>query len=297
MSDQPTKDPYSQGVDRLRDTAKWIITIFAGLGALLFGGTQLSSIGSLGSLQADHRLLLALLTGAVTLAAIGYIIWKATDVLTLTGGVSLDELLRMEKFEPSSAEVKYIKDEQGLLGRFNSLEELDAELKEVIEKRTPLLESPSAENKAERERYNRELTYIGAVLSQVRSGARYYRVRSNFIRLRVQICIAASLAALTSITFIWAVNPPAPAPAKAAAFHTPVSADLTLTEAGRALLADSLGEGCVSSQNIPVVVLGVEGAVYDVVSLPSENCRVSRFTVAGEVGLVKRSSPVAIPAQ
>lgn len=39
------RDQFSEGVDRLRETAKWIVTVFAAVGATLVAGTQLSSIG------------------------------------------------------------------------------------------------------------------------------------------------------------------------------------------------------------------------------------------------------------
>jgi hypothetical protein len=112
----PQANPYAAAVDRMRETAKWIITIFGGLGALLIAGTQLSNVGKLkvnnavqaiwkgietGRLEANSvpdvvRLCAALLGGLVALAAIARIIWAATNVM-ITGEVTLAQLEEIEQ--------------------------------------------------------------------------------------------------------------------------------------------------------------------------------------------------------
>src|SRR5688572_14701807 len=68
-------------IDRYRDLAKYLIAIFAGVGALLVAGTQLASIGDL-SLEDDlGRVIAAALGLALTIGAIATVVALALKVL------------------------------------------------------------------------------------------------------------------------------------------------------------------------------------------------------------------------
>jgi hypothetical protein len=63
--------------DRIRETAKWTIVAFAGVGAVLVAGLQVSEIGSVRGL----RLFGACFGAATAVVGIGVAIWKASSVL------------------------------------------------------------------------------------------------------------------------------------------------------------------------------------------------------------------------
>ena len=85
-------DDFTTGLNHLQDTAKWIIGIFGAIGGVLIAGTQVSKIGQF-TLN-DPRLWVAVIAGAVGLAAIGITIAVATSVL-VTAPVSIDTLLHL----------------------------------------------------------------------------------------------------------------------------------------------------------------------------------------------------------
>ncbi|MCA1707483.1 MAG: hypothetical protein LC808_31130, partial [Actinobacteria bacterium] len=64
---------------QLHETAKWIVAAFAAIGGLLIAGIQLPALGQL---EVGWGLVSAGLAMAVALAAVGWVIFLATDVLT-----------------------------------------------------------------------------------------------------------------------------------------------------------------------------------------------------------------------
>ncbi len=71
-------------------------------------------------------------------------------------------------------------------------------------------------------------------------------------------------------------------------FRSPPSAALvTLTDSGKKLLKDSLGRCCVEQRTIPVILLSIQDDKFEVVTTPSDKCRVTKFTVEAGTGTVK----------
>jgi len=73
--------PYLTATETLRATVRWLVTAAAGVGGVLVAGLQLTGLGSLGS---EELLRLALALGGlfVALAAVGYMIMRASQILT-----------------------------------------------------------------------------------------------------------------------------------------------------------------------------------------------------------------------
>ncbi|HEY5852530.1 MAG TPA: hypothetical protein VIW24_00385 [Aldersonia sp.] len=72
---------YAATTETLRSATKWLLTVSAGVGAVLVAGLQL---GGLGQLVPDDipRLVLALAGLFLGFAGVGYMIWRASGVLT-----------------------------------------------------------------------------------------------------------------------------------------------------------------------------------------------------------------------
>lgn len=183
-------DGFQRGVDRLRETAKWMITLFAGVGAVLGAGTQLSSIGRLdaGDWASDHRLPVAIVAGAVTLVCIGVIIHRAVRVMTV-GDVNL--------FALSPADQKYVNENQ-LLGKGLTLPEAWNKINDLVAQR-------DATNPAEAANIallNNQISYHDRLLERTKAVLRFRTVGNQF-RLATWILLSAgALAAGGFVAFV-----------------------------------------------------------------------------------------------
>jgi len=81
---------YAAATGALESTAKWLVTAFAGIGALIVGGLQLTSLGALGRTEWP-RLAIAIVSFCVSVTAVGYLI-RETSAIFLTDWVTLAEL-------------------------------------------------------------------------------------------------------------------------------------------------------------------------------------------------------------
>ena len=294
MSDVPAADPYSAAVDRMRATAQWLITLFGALGAVLIAGTQLSSIGKL-ELPADWLYLaLALVGGVVALAAIARIIWAATNVLT-AGEVTLTELADDEKTAKDGSVTQWLK-AQELLGEFTSVEAFVSRRDSVRRELAPRVteDHPSKLTDERIIALDPVQARLNEITDTVTSGARYYKVSRELARTRRTMLWAGALAAGGATLFAWAVNPPEPPPAPAAAFALPAAGQMTLTKSGQELLASTLGRACVDSTPVRVIVVGTTPESFDVVSIPSGMCRLSRFRLTGSMGAIVPADTVVV---
>jgi hypothetical protein len=67
-----------KGITNIREAAKWLLTAFAAVGAVLIAGTQLSNIGSLDS----WRALIAGLALLIAFSGVAAAIWLTTTIIT-----------------------------------------------------------------------------------------------------------------------------------------------------------------------------------------------------------------------
>ncbi|AGL15313.1 hypothetical protein [Actinoplanes sp. N902-109] len=75
-------EPYEAATQALRTATQWLIAAAAGVGGVLVAGLQLTGLGSLDDREFP-RLAIALLGIVVALAAIGYMIRRASEILTI----------------------------------------------------------------------------------------------------------------------------------------------------------------------------------------------------------------------
>lgn len=96
---QAVSEEYDKAVAQLRESAKWLLTIFAAVGAVLISGTQLSKIGQM---AADWRLVVAVAAFAIGLVAVGTAILSVLRVLS-SGSTSVAALRREQDTRPNGA--------------------------------------------------------------------------------------------------------------------------------------------------------------------------------------------------
>src|SRR6266545_5001948 len=104
---EATKNSLASATTTLSDTAKWLITIFAGVAGVLVAGSQLSSLGKL---DIGLRLLGALVGLVLGIGGAAYAVIHAVPVLT-SARVSLAELA----VTSDAAEQQFLRDNAELL--------------------------------------------------------------------------------------------------------------------------------------------------------------------------------------
>lgn len=283
---QNISDSVRQAISNLRDTAKWILTILAAVGAVLAAGVQLTTIGQLK--LSDPRLWTAVVAAVVVLLAIGLAISRVVRVLT-TGHMTLDSLVEEErKAGGPSEDVEYAK-QVGFLYGYDTVREFRKDYREAKRK---LSEAEQNNNQQQIGEWSPKVKRLGEqIMPQFFDGVRYYRVRRHFREAVWWLLGCGFVAALGIMTFAWAANP-APAAASPSLFRTPVEASVQLTDVGRTTLASSLGENCVDSP-IRVIILSASEQRMDVVSMPTDECEVFRFPVVdGVTGSVQPEDSV-----
>jgi hypothetical protein len=241
-------------IERYRDLAKYLITVFAAIGGLLLAGTQLTTVGSLSFEHTPWRIAAAIAGGAVALGAAFLIVWRALRVL-MPVGLAFDDVRKgvlAGKFQVRPEE----------LTPFLSVEELAVAM-EVAEGGSPLAAALRAE---------------GASLvdqAAVQSVGEIFEISKKAMAF-------GAVAAIVGIgLFVWGVNPPKeetePAPDPIVR-PVPQPVTLALTRPGREVLDDSLGKRCVEHRISAISVGGTEDRPR-VVTLARDGCRLAQFSL------------------
>jgi len=209
---------YAQGTEGLRSTAKWLLAAFAGVGAVLLAGVQITALGSLGGSNWP-RLIGAWASLGAALAAVGYMIQQTTRVLT-DQWVTLAELSNEDinndlQPTPDQRRVDTVRE---LLARIElnrqqlyfhvaaSVPDLHRALRQANTAAQALgtIEGPPsgrllwAVARAE---------YIRYTAAQVTDFANYHRTLGVFTSLKPRLAVAASCTAVAIAIFAYAANP------------------------------------------------------------------------------------------
>lgn len=253
----PQVDPggVQAAIDRFRDLAKYLITIFAAVGGLLVAGTQLTSIGSLQWPEDEGRIIVGGLGLLLALLAAGAIVVKALDVLqpieTSFDGVR-EKVRKGEVVVPLQ-----------LLHPYQSVEQL-AFVIEAAEESKP--GSPTHES------------LLGQAAEIVDKVA-YDEVAARFKDARNWMIGGALAGTIAIIGLVWAANPPksetAPEPVVR---PVPVQVTVSLTRAGREVLESSLGQSCDTEQLKAVSIGGTENTPRILV-LAANGCHLAQFSL------------------
>jgi hypothetical protein len=282
---EPSTDSTKAGIERLRETAKWLIGAYAAVGTVLIAGLQLTSLGKI---EDETRLWIAIGTAFVALVAVTVAIWKVTDVLGPVKVAKAD-------LDPDSPAGKMAKDTPSLLkGQALDLASLqtryEVALNDYQVRRDKARGDPTAVPEAE-QAYKLVLA-VTDPLAEMRNIALFEKLKQRFDEAKRWLGATAVLTAACVIAFAWAANPSEESQATAKAQeHGPTIATpslVTLSVDPRRLslkaLRAQLGARC-NLARVHAVIVGGTTAEPEVLTLPKQHCRDVRFVVSEDIGV------------
>ncbi len=291
-----SQSPTDTAVVQIREVTKWLIGGFAAVGVALAAGSQLSDIGHLDG----DRLVVAGLGVVLTLIGIVAAIVYATRVLT-PKPVGLGELVAGEK---SSATSKRIEEEPDLLlGYGTSIAGFQKKRRETIAAAdTAWKEYEDSEDneklRARAMRTQEDKTRINAAMQWLFSFSRYTETERLFKRSLHAMVVAAAVAALGIVAFAWAAHPEeseeTQGPQAAVVGTAPALVEVDLSHEGKEALADDLGKQC-NADAVEAIAIGGSAESPELVSVPTEDCKLDRFVLTSEVGTYKSLEPLTRP--
>jgi hypothetical protein len=169
-------------IDRYRDLAKYLITIFAAIGGALVAGTQLSSLGALSWEHDSARIVVAAIGFVLALGSVAGVVASALAVLRPIE-LSLEAVGEADELR------EFVESRPRVLGGLRTVRELE-----------DLLESDllQAERRDEWVR----------VADDVVGRAAFYRVRQSFERAWRRMLVGGLIGTIGIVAFAWASNPP-----------------------------------------------------------------------------------------
>ena len=214
----------------------------------------------------------------VALAAVGLIIWRVAQVIPATT-VSIYGAARDE----SGSEGAKLQ-EDVCLAKENDFLALEyatvAELKEKYEGVKTGLRDHAGKSQGDLEKLEQDYSDLTEqVMPMLFSGVAYYRIQRLFRRAITTMLCGGLVVAAGIVSFAWATNPPPEA--EAPEFRTPVNASVHLTGPDQQRLGETLGEKCVRTP-IQAIVLSVSNDTFDLVSVPTEECKLARFDASNK---------------
>jgi hypothetical protein len=273
MADQkatasPQVDPggVQAAIDRYRDLAKYLVTIFAAIGGLLVAGTQLSSIGSLQWPENLDRVLTGGIGFVVAVLAAAVIIWKALNVLRPVE-MSFDQVVGKVREGTVKVPVE-------LLRPYDTVGQLALVIKAAE------VGSPTREAHLDQ-------------AAEVVDKAAYDEIARRFKAARIWMMGGALLGTAGIVAFVWGANPPKSETADPVARPVPVEVVVTLTDTGRNVLGDSLGKKC-DGDHIDAISIGGTEATPRVLTLADHGCKLAQFSLPPNWG--KATSARTAPA-
>ena len=284
----PPADPYAEAAERFRTTAKWLVTTFGALAAAIIAGLSLSDLGKL---EGPDQVVAAFAV-AVALISVIVIVVLAARVLA-SDRVPLADL---EGDSPrNSAVAEALNRNPNLFGPHDNVKGFAAALNEQWKKQASAWEemttTDDAARKAAAEQRFAETKAILPNLNELNrrllSVARHEQVRLRFesaMRWTTALALVAGIG-ITTFALVDTIAEKKDKP-KAAVNAQPVTAIVDLTEEGEEELRSALGEKC-NLDRVLAIAIGEGEKGVDLVSLPSADCKLARFTVAEEDGEVQ----------
>ena len=285
----------------IRESAKWLLAAFAGIGATMVAGVQLSDIGTL---RSPSRLVLAAAGVVAVLTAVTIVILKAAKVITLkfltTREVNLERheaAKQVAGTDRSPSEVSpflralEVEWSYLFLAETKSLAELARLQEDVQEAMARLDRGESVQWRGRR--------VLPAAKSEVEADAQRLRVagervvmwantwcaRQEFDALIPLIRIAGSVITAGLVLFIWAVNP---SPDTAfARVDEPAEVTVTWTEEALQHVDENVPEECIDEGgSSSAIAIGGDLGHPEVVLPPSGDCPGALLTVEDDAGVV-----------
>lgn len=284
-SDESLKD----GINRMRDTAKWLILCFgAVVNAFILAGIGLSNLSDV----KGSRLPVVILAILVAIVAVAVAIVAASKVLT-AGQLTLAELTgSADDTRGLRAELALARE---LYPGYASIEDLADDLTTTgntqVEAARALHDGTGDEaTRIEYERANSKVRVLTPLIDRLLLVAGFKDVRRKLDHNRKVIagCFIAVVAAAT--VFAICIETPQAKQAVRAATLSFVRADLTAN--GEHRLRPVLGRQC-DFDNVSALVLGGGGSAIKLLTLPRFGCAVTTVTMSRSDATVE---PVGLPS-
>jgi hypothetical protein len=275
----------------IRETAKWLITALAAVGAALIAGSQFSNIGKVDSLFS----FIAIVGVVVGLVGVGIALWYTIKVLT-PGYLGLSTLVKDEdkKFEKFLNSIK--ESPEVLKEEYINVQALQNKYSESLKIRLSLYdEYQKSVGKATRNEIglrfkeaDDRVVYLSSIVSQVTALANFQLLQEKFIGASKAVFLGGSIAAGGAIIFALGANQPQ----KAERFLLPSVVEVNLTDDGKTFLIGKIGKDwkdCIQPDQsiIKAVAIHEKDDRWEVVTIPTEACgKPIRFKVTESLGTV-----------
>jgi hypothetical protein len=287
-------DRVSSATAQIQATAKWIIAAFAGVGAALIAGLQLTGLGKLDIGE------LAVAVAGLTLA-----LGSVFIAIRLVANVLTPPMIFLGELKDWVGELTE-EDETLLMGRADNLDQLleryltlDDEVRaewtaaEVAESKGKAQAAKEAKDRAEAK--DKEFKPLNQVVAFLRGLAINLKVRKAFSDMWRPLLGAVIAGTVGVVILAYETNrpesDPQPPHTTKALGQSPVGVKLELGGDERKLLAPELGGKCPSGP-LWGMAIGGRPVALDIVTLPTPRCRSVRVMVTPETGIVIHRSPL-----
>jgi hypothetical protein len=275
----PASDPVAviDGANQdVRQTARWVITSFAAIGAILLGGISLSTLGSLTG-ATPHERIYALVAG-IALAVLGIAI-----AISTTSGVLAPQLNTFGTADKHRNVTDQVLGDRELVGlTYDELKrgvhQADEDLKKTRGQATSDDDPRVKEMLLVRADWEMSKRLALARIGQQLLWNRYVRAR------RVIIWVALPITAAGLGGFAWGANPPKTETQKPAVplGQTPVLLDVSLSKLGVSALQPTRQCRTPSFQALSINTTTSGG---ELVTIPNGSCKTVRFILTPSVGV------------
>jgi hypothetical protein len=294
MADQ-SGDRITSATAQILATAKWIIAAFAGVGAALIAGLQLTGLGKLDI----DELLVAVGGLAIALCAVLMAIWVVSKVLT-PPTILLDELPEYVG-ELTRKDITLLKTQAAdlatLMARYKEVgEESRLKWDEIYRAKKEGKIEAAKQTEQTAKAIDEHLAMLANASNYLRSVALNMKVRKAFKNMWWPLVGAVAAAVVGVVVLAYETNQPEDKPklpphTTKAVGQSPVGVKLVLTSGERKILAPQLGKECPSGP-LWGMAIGGRPVALDVVTLPTPRCRSVRVMVTPEAGIVIHRSPL-----
>lgn len=273
--ESPAAD-VSFDVGPVREAAKWLLTAFAAVGAVILGGVQFSAIGEL----TGDRLVYALAGFGLALTGVGLAIWWTSTVL-------VTRIVSVTALRTDAKAVRFINEQKDIVGyEFKSLQAFMTERKDAWD----------AWNAGQTDLASK-LTHLEKTATRIARIWRYEKVCRTFTWARRFAFVGATLVGIGVVVFTYATrnaderwvakNPAA------------VTVSYHLRQAARSELLNHVQPQCIPSSGSATLLDGWPGGSDLLIASAAPACSPLRLHWSSELGVLAAqaaTAPVVSPA-
>jgi hypothetical protein len=255
--DPSTAPPLAKAADRLRETSKWLITVFAGVGGALIAGSQLSNIGHL----APNNVVRFLLAAAGVILALVGVAWAIGAAVKVQTAGSVD-LRGLANLLPTDSVRARLERDDVLMSRYGSLTQLADAYAEAVAERQTAYEAYNDDRKDTTKANDPaklvalkaaqgQAAFVSQTVQDVLEVGSFERIADTFRRARPHLFGGAAAAAIGIVAFAAAANPAD----KDTRFSTP-SITASVSDGGTSLDASFAADSLATDDELRIWITG-----------------------------------------